>query len=81
MVWKYAQENYLPLKITNINGSFTAKVANTAGSLVNSLTMLRLIIIQNHELGMANKFVKGMDCRKYVNQIAISEDEFYGYLF
>jgi hypothetical protein len=22
-----------------------------------------------------------MDCRKYVNQIAISEDEFYGYLF
>ena len=83
---KYAQEKlFRPLKITKYKWQFTPqKVANTAGSLqLNSLDYAKFGQLYKNQGTWNGKQIlsKGWIAESMSHQIAISEDEFYGYLF
>lgn len=83
---KYAQEKlFRPLKITKYKWQFTPqKVANTAGSLqLNSLDYAKFGQLYKNQGTWNGKQIlsKGWIAESMSHQIAMSEDEFYGYLF
>lgn len=83
---KYAQEKlFRPLKITKYKWQFTPqKVANTAGSLqLNSLDYAKFGQLYKNQGTWNGKQIlsKGWTAESMSHQIAISDDEFYGYLF
>lgn len=83
---KYAQEKlFRPLKITKYKWQFTPqKVANTAGSLqLNSLDYAKFgqLYINQGTWNGKQILSKGWIAESMSHQIAISDDEFYGYLF
>ena len=83
---KYAQEKlFRPLKITKYKWQFTPqKVANTAGSLqLNSLDYAKFGQLYKNQGTWNGKQILSKEwiAESMSHQIAISEDEFYGYLF
>jgi CubicO group peptidase (beta-lactamase class C family) len=83
---KYAQEKlFRPLNITKYKWQFTPqKVANTAGSLqLNSLDYAKFGQLYKNQGTWNGKQILSKEwiAESMSHQIAISEDEFYGYLF
>jgi CubicO group peptidase (beta-lactamase class C family) len=83
---KYADKNlFRPLNIKKYKWQFTPqKVANTAGSLqLNSLDYAKFGQLYKNQGTWNGKQIlsKGWIAESMSHQIAISDDEFYGYLF
>jgi CubicO group peptidase (beta-lactamase class C family) len=83
---KYADKNlFRPLNIKKYKRQFTPqKVANTAGSLqLNSLDYAKFGQLYKNQGTWNGKQIlsKGWIAESMSHQIAISDDEFYGYLF